>query len=89
MCCYCGLHVDNHYRKFKNKLQKLDLHKEHADNNGSNDLSNCIPSCLICNSQKWEFPLDVWYNENNPNFTQERYDKILNWLDKDYKKIIK
>jgi hypothetical protein len=83
-CAYCGLPIEEHFMKYNGSLRKSDLHKEHVDNNGSNDLSNCIPSCQSCNSQKWEFEFDKWYNENNPNFTQERYDKIIKWLNEDY-----
>jgi 5-methylcytosine-specific restriction endonuclease McrA len=83
-CCYCGLTYEESKIKYKE-----DLHKEHADHFGANDLSNCIPACKSCNSQKWEHPLDKWYNENNHRFTQERYDKIMTWLNKDYKKFIK
>lgn len=83
-CAYCGITEEEH--RFKNKQ---DLHKEHADDNGTNDLSNCIPACKNCNSQKWEYELEEWYNKNNINYTQERYDKIMKWLNKDHKLFIK
>lgn len=90
-CCYCGLHIDNHYRRYNGKLRKEDLHKDHADHFGVNDLSNCIPACHSCNLHKWEFELKNWYNENNPNYTEERLDKITKWLEGDWEqfKIIK
>ena len=84
-CAYCGLPLSEHYRKYKGERIKSDFHKEHVDHNGTNDLSNCIPSCTSCNSQKWKFELDTFYNESNGNYTQERYDKIKQWLNEDYK----
>lgn len=87
-CAYCGLPIEEHYRTYAGELQKIDLHKEHVDHEGLNDLSNCIPSCGECNSEKWEKTLDGWYNENNLKFTQERYNKIIKWLEEDYKKYL-
>lgn len=87
-CAYCGMHVDNHYQNFKGSLRKCDLHKEHANHFGANDLSNCVPACLSCNSHKWQFELEKWYKEY-PAFTQERLNKIMKWLNEDYKKYIK
>jgi hypothetical protein len=84
-CGYCGLHVDDHYIVFGGELRQTDLHKEHVDHNGSNGLDNCVPSCRDCNVHKWQFTLDEWYNENNENFSQERLDKIIKWLEEDYK----
>ncbi|ALS22208.1 HNH endonuclease [Paenibacillus naphthalenovorans] len=82
-CAYCGMSYEEHY-----EIYKQDLHKEHVDDDGANDLSNCIPSCRSCNSQKWEFEFEEWYNKNNPNYSEERYNKITKWLDEDCKKYI-
>jgi hypothetical protein len=82
-CAYCGLPLSEHYRTYAKKLQKIDFHKDHADNKGKNDITNCIPSCGTCNDSKWKFTLDEWYNKNNINFTQERLDKIIKWLMED------
>ncbi len=87
-CAYCGLHVENHFKKWNDEYRKQDLHKEHVDHNGSNDLSNCVPSCQSCNSSKWEFSLDEWYNEDNPKFEQERLERIHKWLKEDYLRYI-
>ena len=84
-CAYCGLLAENHTRTYKGELQVIDLHKEHVDHNGLNDLSNCIPSCQSCNSTKNRKSLDEFYNPNNLNFIQERYDRIMKWLTEDYK----
>jgi hypothetical protein len=86
-CAYCGLPIEEHLVKYKRKVIHSDFHKEHVDDNGANDISNCVPSCKICNSSKHTICLEEWYNEDNPNFTQERLDKIHNWLNEDYKLI--
>jgi hypothetical protein len=88
-CCYCGLPIEEHYIMYRGKTQLGDFHKEHVDDNGSNDLSNCIPSCKSCNSSKRQSTFDEWYNTNNTNFTYERLEKINKWLEDDYKKYIK
>jgi hypothetical protein len=62
-----------------------DFHKEHIDDDGANDLSNCVPSCKLCNSYKHQYIFDDWYNKNNPNFNQDRLNKIIKWLNEDYK----
>jgi len=87
-CAYCGLSITEHYRMYDGKPQKIDLHKEHMIHDGKNDLSNCIPSCQECNSEKNVFSFDTWYNKDNPKYTEERYNKIINWITKDYKKYI-
>jgi hypothetical protein len=84
-CAYCGLHVSEHFNKYKGKMRWTDLHKEHVDDEGANDISNCVPSCQSCNSQKWEFSLDEWYNPSNEKYIVERYEKIIKWLNEDYK----
>lgn len=84
-CAYCGLKIQDHYRIYAGELQKIDLHKEHKNDNGSIFLDNCIPSCGSCNDKKWSFDFDDFYNETNPNYTKERYDKIIKWTTEDYK----
>lgn len=79
-CAYCGMTEGEHRKVFRQ-----DLHKEHVDYEGSNNLSNCVPSCKHCNSSKRESELDNWYNKENPNFNQEKIDKILKWINEDYK----
>lgn len=87
-CAYCGLHIDKHYNIYAGKLRKEDLQKEHVDHFGSNGLENCIPACKSCNCSKWEFIFKEWYNKDNPNFTEIRYNKIIQWLKFDYKKYL-
>lgn len=82
-CAYCEVSYEEHY-----KINNQDFHQEHVDDDGANDLSNCIPSCRNCNSQKWIYDFGEWYNKRNPNYTLERHQKILKWLNEDYKKYI-
>lgn len=83
-CAYCGLPLAEHYIFYKGERKLGDFHKEHVDHKGANDLSNCIPSCKTCNTSKHQFIMEEWY-KNNPNFNQERLNKIHKWLDEDYK----
>lgn len=81
-CAYCGATFDEHKRKYNQQL-----HKEHVIHNGENDLSNCVPACKDCNSHKWEFPLEEWYPQQD-FYLEDKYNKILKWLNKDYKKFL-
>lgn len=87
-CCYCGLAIEENYRTYRGIRKLADFDKEHYDDEGANDLSNCLPSCGSCNSKKWKFDFGDWYNESNPVFDMERYNKIMKWLDNDYKEYI-
>lgn len=79
-CAYCGLKADDHFRIYAGKPQKIDLHKDHAINDGSNKVDNCIPCCLMCNSEKRILDYDVWYTSSNPRYSIDRYNRILAWL---------
>ena len=81
-CAYCGITEKNH-----KKLHKERLHKEHVKHDGVNDISNCVPACKSCNSQKWKFTIDEWYNKSNPVYTRKRYEKIMQWINNDYQGI--
>ena len=87
-CAYCGLPIEEHWITYAGKRMLGDFHKEHVIHTGKNDLANCVPSCESCNTSKHEKTLNEWYNENNPNYTYERYYKIYMWLRYDYKKYI-
>jgi hypothetical protein len=82
-CAYCGMSENEH-----KEIYNQDLHKEHVDHEGANDLSNCVPSCRSCNSRKRDYKLEAWYtSENNylNDFSESRLKKIRIWLDNDYK----
>ncbi len=87
-CAYCGLPLEEHYRVYAGETVRSDLHKEHVIDDGRNDIKNCIPSCLSCNTSKHKKTLNEFYNPCNPNYTYERYYKIYLWLRYDYKKYI-
>jgi 5-methylcytosine-specific restriction endonuclease McrA len=77
-CAYCG----------KTEAQSKEeyghvLHMEHAINNGANDITNCVPACRSCNSQKWIRDFNEWYIEGNIIYSVERYGKITKWMEKD------
>jgi 5-methylcytosine-specific restriction endonuclease McrA len=80
-CMYCGISEKEHLEIFKEKL-----HKEHAINDGSNGIDNCVLACKRCNSEKHTEDWDQWYNSNNiliqEFYTEERKIKIQQWLDK-------
>lgn len=86
-CAYCNLSESKH-----KELYKQQLHKEHVDKDGSNDLSNCVPACRSCNSSKSDWELEQWYREDNyqcDSYSEERLQKIHKWLNEDYKFYIK
>lgn len=87
-CAYCSMKIQNHIHKFKDGFRKEDFAKEHVDDEGYNDVRNCVPSCKSCNSQKGSYDFDVWYCSDNPKWTQERYNKIIQWITEEYKKYI-
>jgi 5-methylcytosine-specific restriction endonuclease McrA len=87
-CAYCGLDIKENYKNINNKIKLIDFSKEHPYNNEDNNLSNCIPSCQSCNSKKWKYNLDEWYNSNNIIYSPEKYEKIIQWISEDYKKNI-
>jgi len=89
-CAYCGLPINEHYQNYSGVSKNCDFHKEHVDDEGSNELDNCVPSCQSCNSSKRQYKLETWYNPNNKRrggkvFSEERLNKIINWITKDYK----
>ena len=88
-CAYCGLSIEDHYRIYAGKPQKIDLHKDHFINDGLNDLSNCVPSCRSCNNYKKKIDFEEWYSETNKVYSMERLIKIRKWLEEDYKLYIK
>lgn len=82
-CAYCGISEE----KAKELFNK-GLNKEHAINEGMNDLSNCVPSCTGCNSHKNKDDYTYWYTPDNTRYDVERYILIEKWLKEDYKNFI-
>jgi len=88
-CAYCGLPIEKHivYRNGNEIL--MSFHKEHVDDEGYNDVRNCVPSCGSCNSGKRAKTLDEFLERGFiDGFTEERYNKIIKWITEDYKKYI-
>lgn len=82
-CAYCGLPIAKHIARRRGKFINMDFHKEHIDSNGNNELSNCVPSCRKCNSQKNTLDFEMWYRGRCKNFTEERYNRIKKWINSD------
>lgn len=83
-CAYCGLPIEQHKKKYNGILKNMDLHKEHVNHEGANDLSNCVPACNFCNSSKKTHDMEKWYREQS-FFSEEKLIKIYKWLNEDYK----
>lgn len=83
-CAYCGLPIDKHFNVFRGELRLTDFHKEHVDHDGSNDLSNCVPSCKKCNSSKRDSVFEIWYTPEKEFYREERLIKLHKWLDNDF-----
>ncbi|WP_226035690.1 HNH endonuclease signature motif containing protein [Aquibacillus saliphilus] len=78
-CAYCEMSEFDH-----KVIYNQQLHKDHVNHEGNDDLSNCVPSCKGCNSSKNEFEIVFWFKERSTTFTQKRLDKINKWLNDDY-----
>jgi hypothetical protein len=77
-CAYCGMSWEEQY-----STNKKDLNMEHIDDEGKNDLTNCVPSCTHCNSEKNVKTLDEWFNKDNYKYTELREFRIHNWINHD------
>lgn len=75
-CMYCGMSEEEAKEKYNNVL-----HRDHAINDGSNGIDNCVLACKGCNVSKWNRDWDVWYTPDNPKYTYERYILIEEWLE--------
>lgn len=88
-CAYCGLHINEHLVPRGDKIINMDLHKEHVDDEGYNDVRNCVPCCQSCNSKKGNYTIYELLEINTiKEFTQEKLNKILWWTTEGYKEYI-
>ena len=88
-CAYCGLKAEEHTAKRNGKDIIMNFHKEHVDSEGYNDIRNCVPACQSCNSSKRKKTLEEFFERTfNKNLTQDRYNKIVDWISEDYKQYI-
>lgn len=88
-CAYCGLPKEKHIVIRNGKEIIMEFHKEHKDHEGYNDIRNCVPACGSCNSGKCRKTIDEFFETGFvEGFTQERYDKIIQWTTEEYKKYI-
>ena len=72
-CAYCERQLDEDNATIDHILPK---HK-----GGHNVRSNMCCCCSNCNRAKGSTLLDVWYNEDHPKYTKERFDKIKVWME--------
>ena len=87
-CAYCGLPIEEHIVSRKGKYFVMDFHREHVDDDGYNDLRNCVPACRECNSAKHDFIMIDWYSKQT-FYDEVRYNSIVLWITEDYKQYIK
>lgn len=85
-CAYCGKPIKENLVMRKGKLTQYDFCKDHAENNGANDITNCVPACFDCNTKKNTLEMLEFMEINNINFNN--LDKILQWLSEDCYKYI-
>jgi HNH endonuclease len=71
-CAYCGASAGK-------------LSKDHFENNGSNNIDNLIPACAFCNGCKGRKNFYNWFTENNPVYSKDRFNKIIQWISTDSK----
>ncbi len=84
-CAYCWKTLEEQYEQNNHQF-----HKEHVDNDGYNDLRNCVPSCTQCNSTKKKKSIEELMSKNIiVEFTQDKYNKIIWWTTEGYKNYIK
>jgi 5-methylcytosine-specific restriction endonuclease McrA len=74
---YCGMTEVEAKQKFNERL-----HRDHAYNNGSNEIDNCILACKSCNCTKHKRDWDEWYTSELEFYSEERKNKIEQWLNK-------
>lgn len=73
-CAYCGMTHDEH-----KLIYNQDLHRDHVDSEGANDITNCVPACKSCNVSKWKHDLEYWYTKRD-FYDESKLYKIHEWL---------
>jgi hypothetical protein len=81
-CCYCGLTEKESLEKYEEVL-----HKDHADHEGANDISNALPACKGCNSSKHQDSIEEWYPKQK-FYKESNYNRIIWWLIEGYLNVI-
>lgn len=83
-CAYCGI-TENECLKMYHKS----LAQEHVvalSKGGGFTKNNIVPACLACNSSKGNMSLEKFFEKSN-KFTQQMYDKIVDFIKKNSSKI--
>lgn len=76
-CMYCGMTEEEAKKKYNKRL-----FRDHFVNDGANTIDNCILCCNGCSSSKRDKTFEDWYTPKNPRYSQERYNKIIEWINK-------
>lgn len=76
-CMYCGITEKEAKKKYGRKL-----FKDHFINDGSNGIDNCILCCNGCSSSKGSKRFEDWYTPDNPIYSVERLNNVMEWLNK-------
>jgi hypothetical protein len=83
-CAYCGKTLTEQYEQNNEQF-----HREHVDDEGYNDLRNCVPACTNCNSTKHKSSIDELIQYHYiVEFTLDKYNKIVWWITEGYKQYI-
>lgn len=77
-CAYCGMTETECKNRYNNQL-----HMDHFDHKGDNDLTNAVPACKSCNCSKGDKEIDDWYNGTKVFYTDEKLNKIIKWIHED------
>ena len=67
-CAYCG---SEHHLTIDHIVPRA--------KGGTDFTKNCLCACHSCNQDKSHSPWEEWY-KNQEFFSQEKYDKIKNWV---------
>lgn len=81
-CAYCGKTLDEQYEQNHEQF-----HKDHVDDDGYNDLRNCVPACTQCNTRKHKSSILDWYTQQE-FYSLSRLNKINWWMEQGYKDYI-
>ncbi|PLR72201.1 HNH endonuclease [Bacillus sp. UMB0728] len=76
-CAYCNLTEKEHYL-----IHEQQLHMDHVDPNGANDLSNNVPACKTCNVKKRDRDVHDFYQLYD--IKPSNQEIVSKWLSGDF-----
>ena len=72
-CAYCGEHLTIDTATLDHIIPKF--------KGGHSVKSNLCCCCSHCNSEKGSDGLNSWYNRSNSRYCEERFDKLMVWIE--------